>query len=312
MPPRQPPATGPLGGEQVPRVLGLVNAATETDGVAPLSEATMLHIRHGEGSARHADVVVGNVWGYAHLEDPGPEDDFSGELVVDPAARRLGYGRELLGALTRLAAGRGPRIWAHGDLPAAAALARSAGFTRVRALWQMRRPLNAPLARVTVPPGVALRSFAPGKDEDAWLEVNGRAFAKHPEQGSWTLEDLRLREAEPWFDPDGFILAERDGHLAGFHWTKIHPGSVGEVYVVGVDPAEQGTGLGRALTLAGLEYLQSRNLDQVMLYVDEDNHPAVRMYESLGFSRWSTDVMYAPARGSGPAELTPSGCTRQV
>jgi mycothiol synthase len=303
LPPRQPLHIGPLGSEQVARILGLVDAAAEADGIAPLSEATMLHVRHDKGSAGHTDVVLGNVSGYAHLEDPGPEGDLSGELVVHPSLRRRGYGRELLDALTRLAAGRGPRIWAHGDLPAAAALARSAGFTRVRALWQMRRPLlDAPLGRVTLPSGVTLRSFAPGNDEDAWLEVNRRAFAKHPEQGSWTLEDLRLREAEPWFDPDGFILAERDGHLAGFHWTKIHPGSVGEVYVVGVDPAEQGSGLGRALTLAGLEYLASRNLSQVMLYVDEDNHPAVRMYESLGFSRWSTDVMYAPARGDRPAE----------
>ena len=312
VPPRQPPAIGPLGDEQVSRVLGLVDSATVADGVAPLSEATMLHIRHDTDSAGHADVVVGNARGYAHLDDPGSEGDFSGELVVDPASRRRGYGRELLDALTRLAGGRGPRIWAHGDLPAAAALARSAGFTRVRALWQMRRPLAGPRGRVTLPPGVTLRSFVPGKDEDAWLEVNGRAFAKHPEQGSWTLEDLRLREAEPWFDPDGFILAERDGHLAGFHWTKVHPGSVGEVYVVGVDPAEQGSGLGRALTLAGLEYLASRNLDQVMLYVDEDNQSAVRMYASLGFSRWSTDVMYAPARGDRQRDLTPNGRTRRA
>jgi mycothiol synthase len=159
-------------------------------------------------------------------------------------------------------------------------------------------PLTGPaVAGPVLPAGVTLRTFRPGQDEQAWLRANRRAFADHPEQGSWTMEDLSLREAEPWFDPAGFFLAERDGELAGFHWTKVHEpesgGSpIGEVYVVGVDPARQGGGLGRALTLAGLGHLQRLGLKQVMLYVDESNTAAVRMYETLGFTLWSTDVMY--------------------
>jgi mycothiol synthase len=167
--------------------------------------------------------------------------------------------------------------------------------------------MRMPLARLPLPadaaaaPGVSIRTFRPGIDEDAWLAVNRRAFAHHPEQGSWRLQDLLLREAEPWFDPDGFFLAERDGRLAGFHWTKVHPcggaggAPLGEVYVVGVDPGSQGGGLGRTLTLAGLGYLRDRGLTEVMLYVDEDNVAAVRMYTALGFSRWSTDAMYRHA-----------------
>jgi mycothiol synthase len=192
------------------------------------------------------------------------------------------------------------RLWAHGDLPAAAGFAAAAGFSRARELWQLRRTLrgaDAALPEPQFPAGVTVRAFVPGQDEDAWLGVNARAFAHHPEQGAWTKADLELREAEPWFDPEGFFLAERDGVLIGFHWTKVHPegpdGSPeGEVYVVGVDPAGQGGGLGRALTVAGMRYLQAQGLGHVMLYVDGDNTPAGRMYTALGFSRWSTDVMY--------------------
>ena len=195
-------------------------------------------------------------------------------------------------------------------------LATAAGFERIRSLWQMRRSLQAPLDRPVFAEGITVRTFAVGRDEPAWTELNRRAFARHPEQGAWTREDLDQREREAWFDPDGFFLAERHGRLVGFHWTKIHGApagasggcgrtdaagtsggahghdAIGEVYVVGVDPAERGTGLGRALTLTGLRYLRSRGLFQVMLYVDESNTAAIRLYESLGFTHWDTDVMF--------------------
>jgi mycothiol synthase len=190
------------------------------------------------------------------------------------------------------------RVWAHGDLPAAAALARTAGFERFRALWQMRRSLREPLDQPVLPPGRTLRTFVPGQDEDEWLSLNGRAFAKHPEQGRWTRHDLELREREPWFEPAGFLIAEAQGLMAGFHWTKVQDPGLGEVYVVGVDPAEQGSGLGRALTLAGLHHLRDRGVAQAMLYVDEDNVPAIRMYQALGFTRTRIDAMYRRAPNS--------------
>jgi mycothiol synthase len=168
----------------------------------------------------------------------------------------------------------------------------------------MSRPLRDPLPEPSWPAGVTLRTFERGRDEESWLRLNALAFAHHPEQGAWTRIDLELREQEDWFDPAGFFLAERDGTLAGFHWTKVHPddgegdGPVGEVYVVGVDPAEQGTGLGKALTVLGLRYLQSRGLPAVMLYVDGDNEAAVALYGKLGFTRWHADLMYAAAKAA--------------
>jgi mycothiol synthase len=160
---------------------------------------------------------------------------------------------------------------------------------------------DAAIPSLVLPDGVTLRTFVPGADEEAWLAVNRRAFAHHPEQSRMTRTDLEQREAEPWFDPAGFFLAERSGSLAGFHWTKVHPsggsdgGPIGEVYVVGVDPAGQGGGLGKALTIAGLAHLRARGLAEVMLYVDGDNTAAARLYEGLGFGRWHIDVMYQRA-----------------
>ncbi len=313
-----------LDDAEVASVLRLVRLATDEDGVAPLSEHVMLHLRYG-GDRQARNVMLmrdGQVAGYAHLDPTDPVEGPSGELVIHPDFRRHHLGLELVQALAQQANGRQLRLWAHGDLPGASRLAGAAGFTRVRALWQMRRSLQAQLDRPQLADGISVRTFRVGEDEDEWTALNRRAFATHPEQGAWTRADLDLREQEPWFNPEGFFLAEREGRLVGFHWTKIHgrdgggagetgqggqPGTaggpdaqhphqaIGEVYVVGVDPGERGTGLGRALTLVGLRYLRSRGLFEAMLYVDESNTPAIRLYESLGFTHWDTDVMFALA-----------------
>ncbi|MEO3808081.1 mycothiol synthase [Sphaerisporangium sp. B11E5] len=278
-------------------VTALVEAATRADAVRPLNEHAMLHLRHGGGPGARALLLYDGaaLAGFAHI-DPG-DDGPSGELVVHPDFRGRGLGRSLLQATLDEAGGR-LSLWAHGDHPAAGRLASALGFTRARSLWRMRRPLAEPLPPVRLPAGVRLRAFRPGADDEAWLKLNARAFAHHPEQGAWTADDLRLRQEEPWFEPAGFFLAVRDDppRPVGFHWTKIHAEEghepVGEVYVVGVDPAEQGGGLGKALTIAGLTYLRARGLAEVMLYVDEDNPAAIGVYTALGFTRWDVDVMY--------------------
>jgi mycothiol synthase len=309
------PVPGSLTPAQATAILDVVSAAAGADGIGPLSEHGMLRVRHSEPGQGHDVVAVtdGRIVGYGYIDEPDPaqESEAAGELVVHPAHRRQGTGTALVGVLAERAGAHAIRLWAHGDLAAAAALARSAGFERIRALWQMRRSLAEPLPELNLPAGVVLRTFRVGQDEESWLRVNSRAFAKHPEQGSWTTRDLELREHEPWFDPDGFLIAERgtagnDRTMIGFHWTKIHPAkgtepSIGEVYVLGIDPEAHGGGLGSALTVAGLRYLTGRGLDQVMLYVDEENTAAIRLYQGLGFTRWHTDAMYRafPQTGRG-------------
>ena len=291
--------TGPLTEAQAAGVLSLAGAATERDSVGPLSEHARLHLRYG-GDARARDLLLTAgpvVAGYAHLDPGDPDEGPAAELVIHPDYRGRGLGLTLARALLAEAAPQPLRVWAHGDLPAADALADRAGFARIRSLWTMQRPLADPLPDPVFPAGVTLRTFSVGADEAAWLELNRKAFASHPEQGAWTAEDLSLRERESWFDPAGFFLAERSGKLAGFHWTKVHTRaenenpaglshesagqeSIGEVYVVGVDPAEQGSGLGRALTLAGLRYLRSRGaaLGHALRQRGQPaGHPAVRV-----------------------------------
>ena len=192
--------------------------------------------------------------------------------------------------------------WAFGADASDDEVARSAGLTPSRVLHQMRRGL---------PTGVAVevstRPFVPGRDEQAWLAVNNRAFTGHAEQGGWTIDTLRQREQEPWFDPAGFLLHERDGRLAAFCWTKVHTETdpvLGEIYVIAVDPDFHGLGLGRQLTLAGLASIDGRGIGVGMLYVDADNTVAVTMYERLGFDIHRTDRAYAtdipPRRGPAP------------
>jgi mycothiol synthase len=251
----------------------------------PASEDARLGLGDRERTHVRAVLDDGSLAGYAQVGRDG-----TAELVVHPDQRRKGVGRMLLERILSLGA---DRVWAHGDHPGAATLAAAAGLTRTRSLWQMRRPLNdLLLPEPVLPAGVIVRSFEPG-DESAWLAVNAAAFADHPEQGRWTISDLSQRMAEPWFDPAGLYVAVRGEHMVGFHWTKVEQPAEGEVYVIGVDPAEQGTGLGRALLLIGLRRLRDRGVGQVTLYVEESNVGARRLYSSMGFTRSAIDVQYS-------------------
>ncbi len=276
----------------------LIAAATLFDGIAPVGDQVLRELAHDR--TRHLladedDTVVG----YLNLAPAGDDAPAMAELVVHPDARRRGIGASMIG--TGLpAGGAGTRIWAHGNLAPARAAAEALGLAVVRELWQMRRSL-ADLPPTPAAAGVRISTYSGPADDAELLRVNNAAFAWHPEQGGWTAADIAERRAEPWFDPAGLFLAhdESTGDLLGFHWTKTHSDTLGEVYVVGVDPSAQGRGLGAALTLTGLHHLAARLTApaEVMLYVESDNAAAVKTYRRLGFEVATVDAAYSRRTG---------------
>ncbi|MET4621408.1 mycothiol synthase [Arthrobacter sp. 2762] len=308
--------TGALDPELLKDFRTLAAAAEESDGNPPLSEQTLVMLR-GVDAGDHSVLSLA-LYAPDEDSDPATGEDLAGiavvveapgpsgttgvlELAVHPTYRNQGVAGRLLEALEGKRGFDGLSAWSHGNHEAAAELATRFGYGPVRELWKMRLMTStSALPDVGLPDGISLRAFVPGQDEDAWLAANRAAFSHHPEQGSMTRADLEARKAEDWFDPAGFLLAVNDaGELLGFHWTKVHPRqgphpAIGEVYVVGVTPEAQGLGLGKALTVAGIRYLQDKDLHAVMLYVDADNRAAVSLYQKLGFIRWDTDVMYGP------------------
>ncbi|ORW96554.1 mycothiol synthase [Mycobacterium sp. IEC1808] len=287
----------------------IVSAATDFDGVAPVGEQVLRELGHDR--TEHLLVTGGHpgpIDGYLNLSPPRDGGAGMAEMVVHPQARRRGIGAAMGRAAVAKTAGRN-QFWAHGTLEPARATASALGLVAVRELVQMRRSLRDAGDPVPPVPGVQIRTYRGTSDDAELLRVNNAAFAYHPEQGGWTEADLAERRSEPWFDPAGLFLAfgapdgDEAGRLLGFHWTKVHldrPG-IGEVYVVGVDPAAQGRRLGQTLTAIGIQYLAGRlsGLAEptVMLYVESDNVAAVRTYQRLGFTTYSVDTAYAPAPG---------------
>ena len=210
------------------------------------------------------------------------------QIVVYEGRSPGEVGQVLAAALAELDDDAGAQLWIREVAPGDDAAAHRHGFVPYRDLWQLRCRLPAE------PSGLPTRAFTLD-DLDEFVEVNNRAFHWHPEQGGLTAADVRSRMAEPWFDAAGFRLHHRDGRLAGFCWTKVHADHdppLGEIYVIAVDPDFAGRGLGRPMTLAGLEWLSGRGLTAGMLYVESDNHPANAVYRRIGFEHHHTDRAY--------------------
>jgi mycothiol synthase len=277
-----------LAPDQQRAVRALADRLEGVSGAPPLNDQSLAQVgAHRPGLVHLLAADDGEVVGYAQRDDSLAELAAPGDLAD-----------ELLTAVEQAAPGK-LTIWTHGTQSPIADAVQGHGYRRTRVLHQLRRPASAAVIDAPLPDGVDVRSFVVGQDEPAWVEVNAAAFATHAEQGRWSAADLIAREAEPWFDPNGFFLAWRDEGLLGFHWTKVHPDGAGEVYVLGVAPAAQGSGLGAALLAVGLRHLASRRCPYVLLYVDESNGAAMRLYERVGFERYDSDAQWQSSANEG-------------
>lgn len=263
----------------------LADDALRVDGTPPFSDQALVEARSGRA------LVLGDSDAAAVVR----ADEGEAELVVRPALRRAGLGRVLLG--TVLDVTEGPlAVWAHGDHPGARRLAEEFGFEPTRRLLQQRATVPQDPGAPRLAEGTFVRSFRPGIDDAAWLDLNARAFAGHPEQGSLGQADLDARLAEDWFDADDFVLLWRGDELLAFCWLKVDEGQPGEFYAVGVAPEHQGEHLGSAAVDAGLGRLAARGVTTAALYVEGDNAPALRLYAARGFADFAVDVQYTLAR----------------
>lgn len=284
----------------LPELRTLAAAGVATDNNEPFGDQTWVELN--SGNAWLITTEEQELTGASAIvipDDPGQPVLI--ELIVAPESREQGLGRSLVEATKRLVAEHAGATqtvtaWTHGDHPAARKLATAVGLEPMRILYRMAIEIDREsFGDPKVAPGYAIRTFVPGQDDAAWLELNAIAFADHPEQGQLTQADLDARKQEEWFDPAGFFIAENtEGNPVGFHWTKTPVGSAaGEVYAVGVHPSTQGTGLGKALTIHGMNHLAASGLEKIVLYVDDENRPAVNLYNTLGFGIENTDVMFS-------------------
>ena len=286
----------------------LIQDVTTVDGVPPVGEHKYLKLHNGTDAARAILAWEGprdgdrardgeRLVGYAQLLLSGELAVV--EIVVHPSSRGRGIGRLLMGAVHAVAREAGVqhvKIWAYGALPASEAIAARRHSAPSRSLLQLELSLDN-LPSTCLPAGYAIRTFDVRRDRDQWLTLHNAVFADHPENGTWSADDLDMRLRQPWFDAGDFLLAERDGQLVGFNWLKRVPEAPpdrpeGEIYIIGVGDSERGRGLGRALTLLGLHHLRAEGMRTCTLFVEADNAPALKLYWSLGFSTRHTHRCY--------------------
>jgi mycothiol synthase len=279
-------------------IVALESIARSQNGHDALGDSVWRDLAH-PGADSAGFLVPQRAYVHVARSESGDPSSWAAGIIRLPDTPDDAAVTQTLAAAVAHVARRGGRLltcWVFGATDNDNAPFSSAGFQPDRTLYEMRAPLPI-AASAALPSGITVRTFEPGRDNADWISVNNRAFGDHAEQGGWDEATLRSRITEPWFDPTLFLLAFDSKGLAGFNWLKRHePGppdpALGEIYVIGIDPRTQGSGLGRALAIAGLQTVSERGLTVASLFVAGDNTAAIALYRSLGFTVHRTDRAY--------------------
>lgn len=291
-----------LSETQKASVLKLIDETTAIDNTPPIAEHILLYLRHGGNKADSHLIVEKNsqIIGYAYLDKSDLISGPSVQLVVDPRYRDNSVDKQLLSKAVEIC-GTNLALWVRGNLPLSNSLLESFAFKKIRSVHQMSKSLNNFQLINKMELQIVFKNFSPEQDSKAWLSLNNRVFKNHPEQGNWELSDLNIRLKEEWFDNKSFFIAEYRNLMIGSIWIKTHSSNklsltknsrqIGEIYQVAVDPDFQGRGLGKRLIIIANNYLISKGFKNSILYVDESNSSALKLYSSIGFKTSNKDTL---------------------
>ena len=180
------------------------------------------------------------------------------------------------------------------DSEAGGRLLSGSGFRVVRKYSLLRWHVRD-IAAAQLPQGFSIRSLRPGLDEEALTSLQNAAFG-----GSWgfcpnTVEDIVARLKFKTCDPRGVIFVAHDDDLASYNWT-VRAGSptstVGCISMTGVHPDYRGQRIGKAVVLAGMEYLAASGVRTIELEVDDQNSTAKEIYSEIGFETVRRTLWY--------------------
>jgi mycothiol synthase len=184
------------------------------------------------------------------------------------------------------------RVWADQADPLRQALLEERGYTRTDLVeHRRRRDLREPIPEAPPAQGYTVRSL--GGCEELKSRVIASWYAFHPEpyedKGDWDWY-LNIQRA-PLYRRDLDIVAEApDGTIAGFCTVWYDDVTRSAMFEpVGVVPAHQRRGLGKAVMCEGLRRL--RKLECQAALVSSYEPAAHALYESAGF----TDVELSEA-----------------
>ncbi len=273
---------------------------------SPFGKDAVITLAHATSPDGSAGVLVGEL-----VVEKDPRQDHAwGDMVIHPDWRDTGLAETFYQMMERDARARGANELRLGPSQQHTWLIdflKQRGYQPERYFWEMRLPAEMTVEQPQLPAGFTVRTFVRGQDEPAFMQARNGSFAEHYASIERNLDEIIAITNMATFDPASLFLAFADnGDVAGLCWTAINPDEnaargeqVGWVHTLGVVPAYQRHGLGRALLLIGVQHLR-QFVPIVELGVEGLNEKALPLYEGVGFFRYQGRVnMIRPLADEG-------------